>query len=388
MNMNSSFFDAKDRSFMSYWHFSKKKTFVCSPDVPGLMQYDWEKETFIPVAQFPEGCRERASYAHCTSYKDKVICFPSYKSNIILFYNLKTSKFTQIPVTLGPNHEGAQIFGAYWHEGYVYAVLYGTRKVLELDPENERIVQIFELDVPEQDMTFVFSTIVEDAIYFTVNSPSKVIRFSIENKAFEILPIPSHNVFFRAIASYGECLVLGGYKKEIYLWNPMSLEFQTICLPAGVKDSGRDDFYNYEFFCTDIVDINKIIVFLSLHESGLFIFDPITNKVELIKLPENRSMRNIKSYTKLYVKDNRFIMLYSLVDERMIEVDVEKKVYRIVCPQIDGTVLAWIEKPILFETGLNLMIFHHTLFSNHFDKKPKSIDERSVGETIWRHIVE
>ena len=384
--MRFNIFGATDNSFMSYWHISSKKTYVCSPDVPGLMEYDWENEKFMPVAQFPENCRKRDSYALCAGYKNKMICFPSYKSNIVLFCDLNTLEFTQMPVALDINQAGAKIFGVYWHEGHIYAVLYGTKKIIEIDPEEERIVFTYEMNDSKQNIVFVFSTVLDGAIYLTVNADSRIVKFDMNSKSFDVLSIPSCKRSFRAIAASGNCLVMGGYRKELYFMTPSSREFQMIVLPNDIRDSGKDDFYGYDFFCTDFVILEDQIGFLSLHEPGIFFYNLLSKKIDLMPLPEKNNRRNLKSYTKLYMKENRIIGLYSLVDERMVEIDATGRTYRVICPEIDDEIFDWMKQFALTDVGVGKDVFSKALFSRAYDNRIMN-QTATVGKRIWQHVI-
>lgn len=279
---------------------------------------------------------------NCVKYDSYIICFPGL-GECIWIYNLENQKFSYININ---NPDKVQLlFEIQKYGDKIFAVSEGWNKVIEVDVKQKEI----EYYVVSERDCFAKSIFVNNVVYSLSAVENKVYQFNLDTKKVEEIIIPKADEELYTICFDGEKFWLSGYKKKIYVWNK---ETDTLT----IIDKFPDDFgiYNFTGDADIVLDCEKeeygvplCPTFLYSIMVGEYVwFIPYTtNKIIYINKKnyklysfeiedENETRDTLLAnllhhkYLLEYVKDNRFIGLYSLKNNRILEIDAKELNYK------------------------------------------------------------
>lgn len=339
--------------------------------------------------------------SNCIKSNTSIFCMPNY-GNCIYCYDLLTNNIKEIEIN-NPNQVVLGI-GDFWVEkGTLWAVSVGLRQVIEIDINEKRICNYYNI-TDQQDEVLAKSVKQGNCIYIVSASKSIVYEFNTRTKEVKINQLPIINKKLRTISVDENKFWLSGYNREIYLWEKGSSEVKILDqFPTNFGiynfDGKKKEFLNclsieYDTFAfLESVNIGNYIWFIPFQTNQILYVNKNTNRINVFEIEEEReNEHSIKienremncKYILQYVYQDRYIGLYSLKNEIVLEIDTKTlgKKERYITSDITG-----------FEKKLSNRVFRETLnvdralYEKLFGKKVEGVAENNtVGEKIYTHI--
>lgn len=278
----------------------------------------------------------------CAKQGKTVFCIPGIGESIWV-YNLECQNFTQIAID---NPGKMQLsFHFYLEEGRIFAVPLGKfGKIVEINIEQKRIVNYYT--ICEKD-NIADNVVVGSVAYILSGESNQVYRFGLSDKSLQILSLPEVKGKLCTICFDGKKFWLSGYRKEAYVWCEENNTLVTIGnFPQGFG------IYNFDEESKDIIDYRteefdvstfgysvaagQYIWFIPFLTNKIIYVDQINYKVYTFEIEEESETKKsllrkvcvrIK-YVLVYVRDNRYIGLFSSKNNQILEIDAKELKYQ------------------------------------------------------------
>lgn len=305
------------------------------------------------IAMLPSNVeRGFRQYIKCIKSNDDIICLPDF-GKFILVYSLEKRQWTEIEVKNDNNRLGCWYY--FKKDNILYILSKGLKKIIKLDICGKRILRYYSIS-SEKDDVFGASVVAANKLFVVSSVYPQIYTFSFLNHEIEIYKLHVEiNDNLYAICYQDGNIWLGGKKKRIYRWNISKRELMTYPkVPFNVGIYNFSDKYSKVLNCEaekydtfafiESVQINKYIWFIPFQTNEVLYFDLETNKMNKFEIADeeeteyslkNRALNH--KYLLEYVKDDRYIGLYSLKNEHVIEIDVETLSYRILPFKMENT---------------------------------------------------
>lgn len=271
----------------------------------------------------------------CLKYKNDIICLPDLSEHIWIYH---ADEFEKIEIK-NPDKVRILINNFWIFDDKLYAVSVGLKQILEINLEKRRIDNYYT--IYDSTIQIAGSVKVDEKIFVVSSISNQVYEFDLITKKTVIYELTDVNDKFYTICFDGKKFWLSGYNKAIYCWNKDEGIVDVINkFPKqfGIYDySGKKDiFLNCELTTYDVpvfIDIKMVgkyvwcipyqtnnILYIDKDIVEISIFD-ILNEKET----DNSIVRMLThKYLSEYIKDNRYIGIYSLKNNYVLEIDVEK----------------------------------------------------------------
>jgi hypothetical protein len=211
----------------------------------------------------------------------------------------------------------------------------GLKQIIEVDIVNEVIIKYY--NISELDQSIGESVLVDNCIYiigYTIPAVYKFDCISKEIYKYELIIQDDH---INRICYDGEKFWLCGGKGKIYIWHGNS--------NVEIIDSFPDDFgiYNFDGIYSDIplfisvVSVGEYIWFIPFKTNNILYTNKKSWQLNVFYV-ENEMQDEDSLKTQLlqhkylleYVKEDRYIGIYSLKNRWIIEIDSKELKYRII----------------------------------------------------------
>lgn len=283
-------------------------------------------------------------HPRCLKWKDMIICLPDMGSDIKC-YHLLDKSWVSIPV-INPLNVRICCSNAWFVQDRFYIVSIGLRQIIELNIETESIDNYYDLSI-NNDGIVSGSLIKDNCIYVVGVLPTVLYKFDCIEKKIEIYDISEIKDQIQTISYDGEKFWLSGKAKKIYIWYEEIGKI--IFLDAFPENFGVWNFSGkYKNLLNSIDDTIERPLFHSSVVVGDYIwFIPFqTNKILYVNknafeinvfslTEENYTEENVEKqflnhkYLLEYVRDNRYIGLFSLKNRWVFEIDSRELTYEI-----------------------------------------------------------
>lgn len=270
----------------------------------------------------------------CMKYQDEVYCFPIY-GNSIWVYSIEGGFFSEI--IMGQFHEECPEIHDFWeYNGKIFAVSIGWKQMLIINTEEKRIEDYYGIC---KEGGIARSVKAGTVIYSVSNISEKIYGFNLITREVAVYDLPRIGRKYNTICFDGANFCLSGYREEIYIWNK---ERNTIniypCIPKGTyKCNFKKNICNG---AENILEENEMPVFLYSVMVGKYSwFIPFQMGEILYMDRENQQIFMFEieceesflyegelkgKYILEYVKDNRYLGLFSIKNNQIVEIDTEK----------------------------------------------------------------
>lgn len=276
----------------------------------------------------------------CIKIKNEIFCMPGI-SGCIWIYNLDDSHFSKIEIE-NPNNDRLSISSFWEYEDKLFALSKGLKKVIEIDIK-KKVIDNYHIICSVEEEKIEENIRVDSEIYCVSTVSNRIYMFDLKAKETMVYTIPKVEGGLYAISYDGYQFWLSGYRKEIYIWNKENNSTKIL------KDFPEQfGIYNLKGDSKNFLDCRSIVydipVFIEIRALGQYIwFIPFqTNKIiyvdrdthEIYTLEIENEDENVDSlmsrplshkYLLEYVRDDRYIGLFSLKNSYILEIDTEKK---------------------------------------------------------------
>lgn len=379
------------------WWIENNLAWFVSADEGYLMNYDFDTSLCTYITAVPDvksGEFRRCSV--CMKYEKEIVCLPDTSDSIFL-YSLTNRIWTKVNV---PGGETCRLSCNQFtlKENLLYIYSRGLMQILVLDLDERQIINVFSLS-SENTEVLGFGTFKNNFFYTVSSAYSQIYELNLINGSIFKIDIPCIKSDIETISQKDDCFILCGRKKVILLFDKKKNKLQVINeFPKefgtyrwdNANDCNVDClstvFQNRIFYCTVVVgdniwcipyETNKVLYF-NLSDKKVNTFD-ISEENET---KESLLLSRMKhKYILLYVKDDRFIGLYSCKNEWIIEIDTATLQYRFLTCIIDDNCM--IPDRIYYEKRR----MDCALFEISFEKMRDNTSDRSA-DTIGKRIYE
>lgn len=293
----------------------------------------WEYETEMPDYSVQSFRKNQ----NCIQVKGDIYCFPDM-GDCIWIYNIENKSFQKIEIE-NMNKSRLGMNNILEKAGEIYAISPGINKIIEINVATKKIVGQYTIN-PCNDRVIVGenSLIFQERLYFLLVDIQSIGEFSLNAKEIKFYSIPFSIREITAMCYDGQYFWLSGRKRELYRWNIQNENVIVLNdLPENFCVYDNDSVGNFiedcslkEYSCRPfraIVSIEDKIWFIPDNANQILYVNRETLEINRLEVEsdqwnseENKRKQHVQ-YKLEYVKDNRYIGLYSFCHEKYLEID-------------------------------------------------------------------
>lgn len=336
------------------------------------------------VAELPCGINKGFRlYPRCMKCGDEIYCIPNRGKNILI-YHLEEKQFYEIEIN-NPQNERLFVSNFSQYNHFIFMVSAGLKKIIEIDCKKKQIINYY--DIPQDsDKKIGLSTFVKNYIYTVSADSNQVFEFDMERKEFRTYILKEIIGSLYTICFDGIDFWLSGYRREVYKWNKEDEKIEVINdLPTNFgiyninvrKESCLDTKicqYSVPTFIAAVV-VENTVWFIPYQTNYIVYVEKESNLVKRMPIDEeDENIQNVgglqHKYLFSYVKENRYIGLFSIKNNCFFEIDTVSKtvkdvIYRIEKEDIAKLAELYDERKIVFmeNSWIHKMIFQYKLLN-------------------------
>lgn len=278
----------------------------------------------------------------CIKYQDDLYCMPIYGESIWI-YNTISRELYEIFID-NQDKKLLNIRDFWKFDNKIYVVSNGLGQIIEISPKDKKIINYYQLS---KKYSVTKSIKVDSVIYCLFEEIGEVYQFDLITKRIVKYKLPDIGRKFNTICFDGKKFWLSGYHKEIYVWDQKKNEISILDkFPRGFgmydftrETDGKVDITTEKFekfTCLFSVVIGQKVWFISYHANKILYVDQVTNQIEAFEIEEENETKEsllVKNrlgckYLLDYVKDSRYIGLFSVKNECILEIDTIEMKYK------------------------------------------------------------
>lgn len=274
----------------------------------------------------------------CMKFNREIWCIPGSGQSIWIFH-LDEKVFRRIDIDINDKMHNLAYFFVWNETFFVIPMLWN--KVIEINVHTKEIVNYHM--ICEKDMIGP-SVVVGDCIYLMSHLYDKIYEFDLNFRTIKTYMLPNkEKKKFQNMCFDGKKFWFNGYKKEVYVWNKEDNSLVTI--DGFPKDFGVYDFTKKTdgkvncgidcyilpaFPCMAVVgeyvwfipgQVNKII-YVNKESYALSVYE-IDGEDETRESILSREAGMECKYGLEYIRDNRYMGLLSMKNNRIVEIDTK-----------------------------------------------------------------
>ena len=335
----------------------------------------------------------------CMKFRDMIVCMPDIGEYIWIYH---LDQFEKIEIS-NPNNTRILINNFWEFEEKIYAVSVGLNQILEINIENKKIDNYYNL--AESNIQIAGSIKVNDKIFIVSAVSNHIYEFDLKTKRMITHKLTFLKDKLNNICFDGSKFWLSGYNKAIYVWDKVNdtveviKNFPELC---GIYDyTGKSDsflnckavVYDTPVF-KDIVTVGQYIWFIPFKTNKVIFVNKDTFEMFCLDIIyENETQDSLArnymghKYLLLYIREERYIGLFSFKNNGIFEIDsvnlrVNNQKYFLPIQSM----LKIVQERILGEYYFfDRIIYQSILLANAF--KTNKSESNNIGLTIYRNCV-
>lgn len=292
-----------------------------------------EDIVYIPS---PDDCTYRLT-PFCLKYDRDIFCIPG-KGQHIWSYNLDNKQFVSISIDKPERLQLASQFWI-WKDSFLI-VPANWNKIIEVSISQKTIKNYYTVCMED---TIKRGVLIGNSIYMVSSASSRIYQFDILTKKTRIHILPCAEKKFSTICFDGNRFWMSGYQKEVYIWEKENNKFMMVDnFPAdfSLEDIMENDMNsacgNRPVFKYSVVAGGYIwfipiqtdkIIYADKRNATLFSFE-IYDEEETEESIFLNQMWTIANYLLEYVREDRYIGLFSAKSGRILEIDARNLSYQ------------------------------------------------------------
>ena len=273
--------------------------------------------------------------SNCIKSDNVIFCMPDIGS-CIWYYDLFTNKFQKIEMK-NPNNLRMSVVD-FWKCGDIlWAVSSGLKQIIEINLSKKFVVRYYNITNSNEEI-IARSIKSGNCIYVASALKGRIYEFNIETKNIMINDLPTIEGGLHTISVCKGKFWLSGYDKNIYIW-----EKDKNIVEISNHFPSNFGIYNFDrkaskFLNCDVVKYHTPTFLESIHVGDYMWFIPFqtnhilyvntdTYKINVFEIKEEEEIENGRrremncKYVLQYIYKNRYIGLYSLKNEIVLEID-------------------------------------------------------------------
>ncbi|MCI9048748.1 MAG: hypothetical protein HFG71_16155 [Hungatella sp.] len=374
-------------------------------EINALFQADFVSEKYKLLTPFEDdkilGVRR---YTICKWLHNKVFCFPIY-GDYIKVYHLDQCIWSQIDIENPEDVQRMRFSDALIYDGKIYGFTRGLRAIVEIDPEREELCNY--IYIPE-DLGMLSSNCLQhhNLIYCIFGSSRSLCEINVETEEINLYDVPFDVKGINTINLVGEEeFWFSGFEKIIYIWNKRTDRKTTLYLPKEFGNYRVDDnkklildygsMENEDVIFIKSIDLGDNIWFIPFRSNNIVYVNKKTYEMAMLEIDGekedcdswNRKMNH--KYLVEYIRDERYIGLYSLKKSGLLEIDTHTYSVREKRFELDTESVERLKELILRK---NIVIndreeIHKRIFIEICgDRNKYNIKNQDIGGKIYRNL--
>lgn len=295
------------------------------------------------ICRTPDLCESAYRWTpFCLKCGREIFCIPGIGQSIWI-YNLDDKLFTEINID---KPKGLQLASQFWIRGdEILIVPSNWDKIIEISISQKVIKNYYT--VCEED-TVRKSVMAGDSIYMVSSGDSRIYQFDLTTKETKAYILPDVKKKLSTICFDGEKFWLSGYQKEIYIWDKVNDKVVTVDIfPANFEMNDLKDTADIKANCAVngvklpvfkySIAVGQYIWFLPIRADKIIYADKETAVLSVFEIYDEdeteesiflRQLWTIANYLLEYVRDDRYIGLFSAKSGRILEIDAQELSYQ------------------------------------------------------------
>ena len=276
----------------------------------------------------------------CIKCEDDIFCMPDNGNNIWT-YNISSKCFSNIGIE-NPNKVRIGINDFWRDDNKLFAVSNGLNQVIEINITEKKIENCYVLS---RKGNISKSIKVGTDIYSLSGMFGEIYQFDMITKEISLYRLPDIGRKFSTFCFDGEKFWLSGYYKEVYVWNkeenklmilnsfPMEFGIYNFTKNTDGKIDCTTNHYELPTFLYALA-VDDNIWFVPLQTNKIIYVNVQNYEIQTFEITEeNETKESLLERTSLcykyileYIQGNRYIGLFSIKNNCIIEIDaLEKK---------------------------------------------------------------
>ena len=326
------------------WDENNKGYFV-SFNLNAIFEIDYDKKEYSYFHSLEE--KEMASWRRYTKsikLEDKIFVFPVNQGEHIIIYNIKTDKISHIENEIFETEENQKETKLpFLHEGKIYICM--DKELMIINPEDEIIESIVELSKKDE---LVIEIGLSDNVFYCIeccDENNNLVGFNLETGELQKETVPkeiSGNAIFissdeiLAISEKEELSIYNTKDKTIRHVGGFPADFGRYVLEEKKLKVKKLDKYSPYDLCYILEKIGRYVFLVPARVNKFLYYDILEDKIGELIIPEEDEdettwdIKNIyeHKYMFAYVKDNRYLGVYSRKNSMILEIDAETLTYK------------------------------------------------------------
>ena len=354
----------------------------------------------------------------CFKYKHYIFCLPDI-GKCVWRYDLLSKDWSKEKIEA---EDGIRIDIHFYYpwEDKCYLYSYALKSFLELDCEKNEIINSYKI-ANDAEEVLAQPALAGEYIYIPSNKNAVIYKFSLKSKVIEKIDVPELESDIRSICFDGENFHLTGNTTSVFKWNENTAKVKKIPFPQefGVYEVlwGGETFFENSlnrYSHSTIYQIVKVgkyiclipfsacpILFLNIEKDVITAF-PLKAELETEKTVKRG---NPDKFIFAYIKEDRYIGIYSYLNEWIFEIDIidfscsiQSYVFSVdTLEQIEGnylhrSVIQYESEAYKLSDAIDVLcnyVYPEGTFESEFEKLYEGSTKRSaVGQSIYSCLKE
>lgn len=334
------------------WWIEGTTAWFVTAESNALMQYDMKDESGKVLSKIP-GAQGLRWNPECTKYNDEIICFPDRGKNVWI-YSLKTNKWEEIEINEKDNkrktcqyiyREGSNIYFVSRTLGKMYILDMRTKMINEYE-----VKSLYEKSTGSEFKALSNGIIMGEYIIFAFAETAYILMIHRHNKKYEIRKLELETQIMRIQADKNQIWIVS-LDKSLYLWNSDTNSVERISdFPKSfggyvLQDNNKsiisltNEKFSKPLFCVPVV-FEESIWFIPWYGTEILYIEKGTLKVSSFPITDEIAdacaidMLGCR-YLINYVRQKRYIGIFSSKTGCQIEIDTKEKIYKYIYMIID-----------------------------------------------------
>lgn len=378
------------------WWLEDDKAYFCPSGAAAIFCADMVEEKCELVATIPN-CRfsKNRMNSYCIKYQNKIFCTP-YEEKKICYYDIQKKMWENIEVDFKSRPMICLNKGMANNEKIWVMELRGE-KIYQVNLASNVVEKEFEI-FPKDNLFTGRYIIVQHNLYCTIKEG--LCRIDMEDGSIKIYKLPDIKDELYTICYDGCNFWISGVSEIIYIWNPQSGIIKKIT--DFIEKA--DNFYldsgiivkNIPVFADSIL-LGKNIWFIPLQcNAPIMYMNKEDYNMRILNIEEEQETKeelirrgSAFKYVIEYIRQDRFIGLYSVKNRKIFEIDTfNKSVQYKNFKFCNKSVLSlahgiYADKKFLREREDDLEVFS-VLFNNQIEEKKETVFD--VGKLIYESV--
>lgn len=287
------------------------------------------------AARIPEQIGRFRVNPRCIKCGSDIFCVPD-RGRSIWVYDINDGVFTEINIS-NPNNVRLELDRVWKGEDQIFAVSNGLRKIIKIDTIQKKIADYYAIGA---EGVITDSIKIQDEIYVLYEN-CEICQVNVKTGKQVIYRLPDAERKFYAFGFDGKRFWLAGYCEELCVWckgqNSMSI------IKAFAPQNNIEKFYKdkdnkngrivgrYPVF-SNVITTEDNIFFIPTQTNEMIYVNRNEQVAHLFEIEEEKTenvgVKGGEKYILEYIIDNRYIGLFSLENERVLQIDAKKLQYR------------------------------------------------------------